>query len=375
MTEVRSRRRMMFGGCSCCGDAQFAAKVCESPEPPARSGRISRRMMLGGAVGAGAMLATGARGRAASGPGIVDVHHHLAPPGYVSELIRRKLGERPTLEWTPEKSLADMDASGISTAMLSITTPGVWFGEDAAAVELARICNEYGTRLKGDHPRRFGLFASLPLPDVDMSLREIDHALGTLKADGIGLMTSYGNKWLGDAAFAPVLDELNRRKAVVFVHPTAADCCRNLIAGVPASIVEFGTDTSRAIASLLFTGTASRCPDIKFIFSHAGGTMPFLIERYRRLPLTDKNAAAKTPEGVVTLLQRLFYDTAQAANPAAMAGLTKLVATDRIVFGTDFPFRHAADQLDGLARIFDEVDLHRIESANARAIMPQLAPV
>jgi predicted TIM-barrel fold metal-dependent hydrolase len=364
---------MMFGGCSCCGDAPATAAAPAGER--AKPARLSRRAMLGAAAGAGAALATGSRSRAASSPGMVDVHHHLAPPGYVSELIRHKLGERPTLDWTPEKSLADMDASGVASAMLSITTPGVWFGEDAAAVELARVCNDFGAKLKSDYPRRFGLFAALPLPDVDLSLREVDYALGTLKADGIGLLTSYGRQWLGDPAFAPVLDELNRRKAVVFVHPTAADCCRNLIPGVPASIVEFGTDTSRTIASLLFTGTASRCPDIKFIFSHAGGTMPFLIERYQRLSLIDKNAASRTPEGVVPLLQRFFYDTAQAANPAAMAGLTKLVSSERILFGTDFPFRRAADQLAGLARIFDEVDLHRIEGANARALMPQLAPL
>ena len=167
----------------------------------------------------------------------------------------------------PEKSLADMDAAGVSTAILSITTPGVWFGDAAAAAALARACNEYGAKLTSSNPRRFGTFSTLPLPDIDASLREIEYALDTLKADGIGLFTSYGDKWLGDPAFAPVMDELNRRKAVVYTHPTGANCCVNLIADVPEPIIEYGTDTSRTIASLLFTGTASRCPDIKFIFS------------------------------------------------------------------------------------------------------------
>ena len=236
----------------------------------------------------------------------------------------------------------------------------------------ARACNEYGATLAADRARRFGLFAVLPLPDVDASLREIAYALDTLKADGIGLFTSYGDKWLGDPAFAPVMDELNRRKAVVFTHPTAANCCRNLIAEVPPLVIEYGTDTTRTIASLLFTGTASRCPDIRFIFSHAGGTMPFLIERFVRLSLTSKVAAANSPEGVTALLQRFHYDTAQAANAAAMAALTKIVPTSQIVFGTDFPFRTARDHVNGLKAIFDEADLRKIGSANARALMPRL---
>jgi predicted TIM-barrel fold metal-dependent hydrolase len=211
----------------------------------------------------------------------------------------------------------------------------------------------------------------LPLPHVDGSLREIEYALDTLKADGIGLFTSYGDKWLGDPAFAPVLDELNRRKVVVFVHPITASCCRNLIAQLPATIIEYGTDTSRTIASLLFSGTASRCPDIKFIFSHGGGTMPFLIERFVRLPLASKDAAAKTPEGVLPLLRRFHYDTASVTHPAPMAALTKVVPTSQIVFGTDFPFRTSADHVDGLRQTFDEADFRKIGGDNARTLLPR----
>jgi predicted TIM-barrel fold metal-dependent hydrolase len=332
--------------------------------------------LLGGAAGLAlaSLVSPLARAQAPAKAWIVDVHHHLAPPAYIADLTKRKLGERPTLEWTPEKSLADMDNAGVATAVLSITTPGVWFGDDAAAVPLARACNEYGAKLAADGARRFGMFATLPLPNIDASLREIEYALDTLKVDGIGLFTSYGDKWLGDQAFAPVMDELNRRKAVVYTHPIDANCCRNLLAGVPGPVIEYGTDTTRTIASLLFTGTASRCPDVKFIFSHGGGTMPFLIERFVRLPLTSKAAAEKTPEGVTALLQRFHYDTAQVANPAAMAALTKVVPTSQILFGTDFPFRTARDHVDGLKQIFDEADLRKIGSANARALLPRLQP-
>ncbi len=364
--QVRAHRRPWFRSCSCCNETVTLS-----------GSGLSRRGVLGGAAGlALSGLAAGpVRAQTPAKIPIVDVHHHLAPPAYIADLIRRKAGMPPTLEWTPEKSLADMDAAGVSTAMLSITTPGVWFGDAAAATALARVCNEYGAKLTADNPRRFGTFAALPLPDIDASLREIEYALDTLKADGIGLYTSYGNKWLGDPAFAPVMDELNRRKAVVYTHPTDPSCCVNLIAGVPAPIIEYGTDTSRTIASLLFTGTASRCPNIKFIFSHGGGTMPFLIERYVRLALLNKAAAAKTPEGVMPLLRKFHYDTAQVANPAAMAALTKVVPTSQIVFGTDFPFRTSLDHVNGLKQIFDAADLQKIGSDNARALLPRLQKI
>ena len=145
---------------------------------------------------------------------------------------------------------------------------------------LARACNEFGAKLVQAHPTRFGLFATLPLPDVDASLKEIAYAYDTLKADGIGLLTSYDDVWLGNKAFRPVMEELNRRKAVVAVHPTAANCCRNLEYGRlgPGSI-EYGTDTTRAIIGVAFSGDATRFPEIRFIWSHAGGSLPFLAGR------------------------------------------------------------------------------------------------
>lgn len=366
--KLSAHGKWSFRGCSCCDGTGIAA-----------ASKVSRRSMLGGAaaLALGGLAPRRAQAEAPAKPALIDVHHHLAPPAYIADLKKQHLGAPPTLEWTPEKSLADMDSSGIATAILSITTPGVWFGEGDAAgtADLARACNDYGAKLITDHGRRFGMFAALPLPAVDATLKEIEYALDTLKFDGVGMFTSYGNKWLGDPAFAPVMDELNRRKAVVYTHPTDASCCRNLIAEVPEPIIEFGTDTTRTIASLMFTGTASRCPDIKFIFSHAGGTMPFLIERFVRLPLISKVAAANAREGVMPLIQRFHYDTAQVANPAAMAALTKVVATSQVLFGTDFPYRHGTDQIENLQKIFAADDLRKIGTANAKALMPRLQSI
>jgi predicted TIM-barrel fold metal-dependent hydrolase len=305
-------------------------------------------------------------------PHRIDVHHHHTPPPYLAALTARNiLG--PVREWTPEKSLADMDKAGVATALTSITTPALRFLDDPGARKLARECNEYSAKLAADSKGRFGTFAAMPMPYVEATLQEIAYALDTLKADGIGLLTSYGDKWLGDPAFAPVMDELNRRKAVVYTHPTTANCCGNLIPDVPDAIVEWGTDTTRTIASLVFSGTASRLRDVKFIFSHGGGTLPFLTERFVRLPQANKNVAARLPNGVEAELKRFYYDTAQAAHPYALASLTKLIPVSQIVFGTDYPYRTAADHVKGLTDYgFSAGDLMAIDRDNALRLLPQL---
>jgi predicted TIM-barrel fold metal-dependent hydrolase len=305
-------------------------------------------------------------------PHRIDVHHHHTPPPYVAALTARNI-PGPVRDWTPDKSIADMDKAGVATAMTSITTPAVRFLDDAGARKLARECNEYSAKLATDSKGRFGSFAAMPMPYVDATLHEIAYALDTLKADGIALLTSYGDKWLGDPAFAPVMDELHRRKAVVYTHPTTANCCANLIPDVPESIIEWGTDTTRTIASLVFSGTAARCPDIRFIFSHGGGTMPFLAERFLRLPLVNKNVAARVPNGVEHELKRFYYDTAQASHPMALAALTKLIPVSQIVFGTDYPYRTAADHVKGLTAYgFSASDLAGIDRENALRLLPRL---
>lgn len=283
------------------------------------------------------------------------------------------------LDWTAGRSIEDMDRAGVATSMTSITTPGVWFGDNREARILARECNEYAARLAGQYPGRFGVFASLPLPDVDGSLEEIAYAFDVLHADGIGVMTSFGDKWLGDEAFAPVMQELNRRKAIIYTHPTAANCCRNLQPEVHYSIIELATDTTRAIASLVFSGAAARYPDIRFIFSHAGGTMPFIYQRFTRYPGMDRalglglDIASKVPKGVEAALRAFYYDTAQAAHPMAMGPLVKLVSSSQVLFGTDFPFGTAANHAKGLADCdFSPAEIQAIYRENAVRLMPKL---
>jgi predicted TIM-barrel fold metal-dependent hydrolase len=215
---------------------------------------------------------------------------------------------------------------------------------------------------------------------VHDSLKEIEYAFDHLKADGVGIMTSFGDKWLGDESLSPVMEELNRRKAIVYTHPTVANCCRNILPEVHYSVVELSTDTTRAIANLVFSGTAARFPDIRFIFSHAGGTMPFIYQRFVAYPRLDKalglnkGIEAKVPGGVLKTLQSFYYDTAQSAHPMAMKPLTNLVSANRILFGTDFPFRTAADHVKGLTGCdFGEQELALIYRRNATQLMPQLS--
>jgi predicted TIM-barrel fold metal-dependent hydrolase len=277
--------------------------------------------------------------------------------------------------WTPEKSIADLDRAGAAAAVVSITNPGIWFGDIAATRRLARACNDYGARLVQDHPTRFGLFATMPLPDVEATLAEIAYAYDTLKVDGVGLLTSYGDLWLGNPMFRPVMEELNRRRAVVHVHPTAANCCRNLdyAPGVGPGTIEYGTDTTRAIIGVAFSGDAARFPNIRFIWSHGGGTVPFLAGR---IDNASNNAKDRLPQGFQQEIKRFYYDTAGAANKGAIASLLQLVTPSQILFGTDFPpggsNLDAAKALSELG-FFNAADLRAIERDNAVKLIPRLS--
>jgi predicted TIM-barrel fold metal-dependent hydrolase len=311
------------------------------------------------------------RGPQARKPDRVDFHHHFLPPRHIEKILsQRESGQPPA--WSPERSLEEMDKNGIATSISSLVQPGVWFGEIEASRSMARDCNEYGARMVADHPGRFGFFAAIPLPDIEGSLREIDYALGTLKADGIGLMTSFDGKYLGDPAFAPVFDELNRRKALVFTHPTQPLCCTGLVKGVTVSTIEYATDSTRTIASLVFSGTATRCPEIRFIFSHGGGTVPFLVGRFETLAATSKEV--RMPNGTtIPQLRKFYYEIAQANHAGALAALLKLVPMSQVLFGTDYPLRPASEAVEGVsAYSFSDAERRALDRDNAVRLLPRL---
>lgn len=347
----------------------------QSNSRPVPAGGISRRGVLAGLGAACALAAAGAPARAfgkESKPWRIDVHHHVSPPGFIAKIVALKTGQTPLIDWVPQQSIEDMDRGGVQTAVLSVSEPGVWYGDNAAARRLARSCNEYTARVVADHPGRFGSFASVPLPDIEGSLAEVAYSLDVLHAQGICLLTSYAGKYLGHPAFDPVLAELDRRGTTVFVHPVRPSCCRGALEQVPATIIEMPTDTTRAVANLMVHGATARFPRIRFIFSHGGGTLPMLAVRIRNF-VRSTRAAGAPQHDPLTEIQRLYFDTAQAFNPYALAALTRLVPIDRILFGTDFPFVSAAKTARGLRSFgFTPAQLRLIERANALAILPTL---
>jgi len=307
-------------------------------------------------------------------PHRIDVHHHVTPPSLVTEKIRAGAGGGPTYGWTLAKTLDDMEKGEVRGVVISLPHPVEVWPNPKDTRGLTREWNDYVATLVRDHPGRFGQFAMLPILDIDGSLGEIAYALDVLKADGINLMTNIGDKWLGDPYYDPIFAELHRRKAVVYTHPAAPHCTAGVLPQVRDAVIEFGTDTTRAIARLLFSGAAERFKDIRWIFSHAGGTAPFLAERLIRYADTERGMAAKVPDGVLAYLKRFFYDTAQAAHPWALASLMRLVAISQVLFGTDFPWRTAAETAAGLKEFgFSAAELRAIDSGNAERLLPRWA--
>jgi 6-methylsalicylate decarboxylase len=338
---------------------------------------LDRRTVLSGllaSTGLGLLDRAGLFAQAPGKPFRIDVHHHFAPPAWVTAVKGRPLLQAANTTWTPEKSIEDMDRGGVAASLVSITNPGLWFGDAPMTKQLARACNEYGARLVHDHPTRFGLFAAMPLPDVDATLTEIAYAYDTLKVDGVGLFTSYGDKWLGNPAFRPAMEELNRRKAVVHVHPTAANCCRNLdyAPGVAPGSIEYGTDTTRAIMGVAFSGDAVKFPDIRFIWSHAGGSVPFLAARIEG---ASNNAKDRLPNGFMSEIRKFYYDLAGASNRGAVASLLELVKPSQILFGTDFPpGGSSVDYVKSLGEmsLISKEALRAIDHDNAVRLIPRL---
>ena len=373
--KLKNKHRWSCRGCAC---------GCENTVSLSGA-TLNRRNFMRGVSGVAAALAAVGLGnsqRAAAQavdtakPYRIDVHHHLSPPTYIVASNANNFGDSRMRDWTPERSIDDMDKAGVAVAMLSITTPAVNYTSGEAARKMARECNEYAAKMIADHPGRYGSFAMIPLTDTEGSLKEIEYALDTLKLDGIGLLTSYGDKWLGDPLFLPVMEELNRRKVVVYTHPTAANCCVNLVRTEPPVMIEFGTDTTRTIADIIFSCNAQKFRDIRLIFSHAGGTMPVLIERFVRNPLlVDPRSKATVPDGTLAELKRFYYDTAQTSNKAAMSALSAVIPASQIVFGTDFPYRSSIDHVKGLREcgVFTDAQIMDIERGNALKLLPRLA--
>jgi 6-methylsalicylate decarboxylase len=314
-------------------------------------------------------------------PHRIDVHNHIIPSEYLKELagigITDSLG-RSFPEWSAEKTLAVMDANGIKAAVTSISSPGVYFGDAPFARKAARLCNEISAKLVSDNPSRFGAFATLPLPDAASSLEELSYALDTLRLDGIVVLSNIAGAYMGDERFEEVYAELDRRKAVVYVHPTDPVAGNPLGKEIPTFLMEVTFDTARAIFNLLYKGVLERYPNIRWIFSHAGGALPYLTWRISLGQFVLPDAGKAVPKGVPWYLQRLYYDTGLSANPYVLRSLRELVDPSQVLFGTDYPFAPeilSAETVKGLLAYdgFSAEELKKIEYGNALALFPRLA--
>lgn len=306
----------------------------------------------------------------------IDVHQHVVPPFWADALPAH--GGDPSgwgsPTWSPESAIAFMDSLEIQTGVLSLTAPGVQGWNGQAKRDMARQVNEYVAGLVAKWPTRFGNFATLPLPDVDGTLTEIDHAFDTLKADGVVLLSNYGGTYLGDAAFEPVWDELDRRRAVVFIHP--AKPAIDAIPGMPGPLLDYPFDTTRTAVQLVLNGVITRHPNVRIILSHAGGFLPYTAYRFAELAPGVRNDVPNR-DGLLDLLRTFYFDTAL-SSPSALPSLTAFAQPDRVLYGSDFPyappavstsFTHAQDAYAALG-----ADRHAaINQANALPLFPRLA--
>jgi predicted TIM-barrel fold metal-dependent hydrolase len=314
--------------------------------------------------------------------GRIDVHAHYLPPAYYEALrdagVTLLDGGMPVPTWRVEDSLALMAHHDIAAQMLSVSSPSVNFIGADKAVRLVRAVNEQGADYVRAHPGRFGLFATLPMADVAATLAEISFAFDTLHTDGVAMLTNTGGVYLGDKKYDRVFDALNARKAIVFIHPTSPACFEALALGKPAPTIEFPFDTTRAAMNLVFSGTTRRCPDIKFILPHAGGTVPFLVQRIVGANRPSAAITGMAPADALAEMRRFYCDTAGSANVNAVSSLLQLIPVTQILFGSDFPFT-PEPAIENFVRFLDTTNLFSPEDRaaiardNATKLFPRLA--
>ena len=293
--------------------------------------------------------------------GAIDVHHHFLAPGMTTNRA-----------WSVDMSLEQMDKFGIGVAILSMTQSGelLYNGTEKGRAAV-RAGNEFGAKVMQQYPSKFGFMGGIPMPDIDGTLREIEYAYDTLKADAIGIYSNDNRgRWPGDPYFEPMWQELNRRNAIVYMHPLAPQCCSGLKYGPNAAMLEFDFDVTRAVASIVVNGVMFRHPNIRFITVHSGGAVPMLAGRMNdRIP---QGAEKYLPNGLYAELRKWYYDIAHASFPWPFAAMKAFMPESQILFGTDYspePIESTVNELPGLKlpRAFEQMMLR----GNAERLFPR----
>jgi len=316
-------------------------------------------------------------------PGAIDVHGHFVTPAYSRALevagVSAPDGLPGLPPWSPQSALELMDRLGIAASLLAISSPGIHFGDDAAATRLARVLNDEIADLVRERPSRFGLLACLPLPALDAALVELEYALDVLGADGVSLLTNANGVYLGDPAYEPLMAELDRRGALVVLHPTAPAGHAAVGFGRPSPILEFPIDTTRTVFRLILDGVLQRHPRIRWIIPHSGSALAVLADRVHDVARMWHTGDGPVPD-VIAALQSLHYDLAGPATPRALPALLTLVEPSQLLYGSDFPFPPVAT-LERFATALEQTDALTASERvamfrdNALTLFPRLARV
>jgi predicted TIM-barrel fold metal-dependent hydrolase len=315
---------------------------------------------------------------------LIDVHQHVIPDVYKAELAKVGVlgsGENPWPDWSVARQLELADEHGIDAILISIASPGAYFGNIEFTKRLVKACNEVMAQMVAEHPTRYGAMGFVSLPDVAAACRDVEYALDVLKLDGINLQTHTGHRYLGHPEEEELYAELDRRRAVIFVHPQRPAVHGMANYSYPAGLTELTFDTTRAIANMLYNGTLAKYPNIRFITPHMGGVTPFLLFRLSGLDDNPK-VRERIPDGVAAYLRRLYYDIAQSPSPLALRALLDVTDPTHILFGTDYPSARNVEKVmaDTVAAVctfdgFDDSQRRNVMAGNAQALLPRFAPL
>lgn len=309
----------------------------------------------------------------------IDTHQHILPDFFWQETENGDVpvGGLAPLRWSRETTISFMDDAGIDVAVVSISSPGVHTGDDAKARALATRCNEFSAELIRSRPDRFGGFACLPIPDVDGSLNELSYALDILKLDGIVLFTNSNGVYLGDRILEPIFDELERRKTVVYVHPNPSPDPIAHSLGLPDNLIDFTTDTNRVVAQMHYTNRFTRTPSVRYIFSHAGGSIPYMAARFAIIDEMGFVPGREERGAAADMFRRMYWDTALSASDPVLRMLRDVAGMDQVLFGTDFPYLRRDLAVGSKQRILHSAELNGLERTgilerNASRLFPSL---
>jgi predicted TIM-barrel fold metal-dependent hydrolase len=317
--------------------------------------------------------------------GYIDVHHHCVLPEYQAALVRSGAADpsKPLRKnASPQEAIRSMESLGIAGAIVNpLSVAGVHHGNDADARYLCRSVTDALAKFASADPGKLGFFAPLPYPDIDGALEHMSYALDTMKADGLILLSSQNGIYVGDKRMDPLLAEMDRRGAVVFVHPARPALVDTLSTKIWASIIEYTFETTRVAAFLIYNEFMRKYPNIKWILAHAGGCLPYLS--FRLILMEEQDIATpafseRMPEGARHWVDRFYFDTAISGSKAALPALLEVARPGHVFYGSDWPYidRHTIELqhevLQGWEGL-DEGTRRAITNESALKLFPRFA--